>query len=167
MSHYDDYLRWLYRGGRPRSFARVQNTVGAVVFGAGIWPRRLAALEVPGRRSGRIITFPVVIADWEGGQYLVAMLGERTNWVQNLHAADGRAVMRHGRREAVRLVDVPAEGRPAILRRYLAIAPGARPHIPAGVDASDAELQQVAATTPVFEIVTAADAVRRATATGG
>ena len=83
------------------------------------------------------------------------------------HAADGRAVLRHGRREAVRLVDVPAEGRPAILRRYLAIAPGARPHIPAGVDASDAELQQVAATTPVFEIVTAADAVRRATATGG
>jgi len=76
-------------------------------------------------------------------------------------------VLRHGRREAVRLVDVPAEGRPAILRRYLAIAPGARPHIPAGVDASDAELQQVAATTPVFEIVTAADAVRRATATGG
>jgi hypothetical protein len=26
---YDDYLRWLYRGGRPSRFARVQNQLSA------------------------------------------------------------------------------------------------------------------------------------------
>jgi len=75
-------------------------------------------------------------------------------------------VLRHGRREAVRLVDVPAEGRPAILRRYLAIAPGARPHIPPASTPRTRSCNKCRH-TPVFEIVTAADAVRRATATGG
>jgi hypothetical protein len=49
------------------------------------------------RRSGRIISFPGVIADRDGERF-VAMLGERTNWVRNVRAADRRAVLRHGRR---------------------------------------------------------------------
>jgi hypothetical protein len=40
-----------------------------------------------GRRSGRVISFPVVIADYEGERYLVAMLGENANWVRNVRAA--------------------------------------------------------------------------------
>ena len=48
MTSYDDYLRWLYRDG-PNLFARVQNRVSAVAFSAGIWPRRVATLEVRGR----------------------------------------------------------------------------------------------------------------------
>ena len=61
MKVYDDYLRWLYRGGRPSWFARLQNRVSAVAFAAGIWPARVGALDVRGRRSGRVISFPVVI----------------------------------------------------------------------------------------------------------
>jgi hypothetical protein len=90
MGRYNDYLRWLYRGGRPNRFARLQNRASAIAFGAGIWPTRLATLEVRGRRSGNIISFPVVIADQHGDRFLVAMLGENTNWVRNLRAADGR-----------------------------------------------------------------------------
>jgi deazaflavin-dependent oxidoreductase (nitroreductase family) len=161
MSRYDDYLRWLYRSGRPNRFARLQNRASALVFAAGIWPKRLAMLEVRGRNSGRIISFPVVIADHEGERYLVAMLGEKTNWVSNVRAADGRAVLRHGRREAVHLEEVPAEHRPAILRRYLAVAPGARPHIPIDRHAALEDFERVAPGVPVFHITTASPAGER------
>ncbi len=152
MGWHHGYLRWLYRGGRPNRFARLQNRAWAIACAAGIWPKRLATLEVPGRRSARIISFPVVIADYEDERYLVAMLGESTNWVRNVRAAGGRAMLRHGRREAVRLVEVPAEGRPAILRRYLTCAPGARPHIPIDRHAPVEDFEQIAPQIPVFRI---------------
>ena len=41
-------------------------------------------LEVPGRRTGKTISFPVVVADYQGGRYLVSMLGDGTNWVRNV-----------------------------------------------------------------------------------
>src|SRR6266481_3372017 len=131
MTRYDNYLRWLYRGGRPNLFARLQNRSTAVAFAAGILPTRAAALEIRGRRSGRVISFPVVIADLEGERYLVSMLGRNANWVRNLTAADGRAVLRHGRRETVHLDEVDSSASAPILRRYLQVAPGARPHIAA------------------------------------
>lgn len=155
MRLYDDYLRWLYRGSRPNRFARLQNRASAAVFATGIWAKRTAALEVRGRRSGRIISFPVAIADHEGERYLVAMLGEDANWVRNVRAAGGRAVLRHGRREAIRLEEVPAGNRAAILRRYLAVAPGARPHIPVDRHAPLEEFEQIAPQVPVFRITAA------------
>jgi len=51
----------------------------------------------------RLPEFPVAIADFEGERYLVSMLGKNANWVRNLRAAGGQAVLRHGRRESVRL----------------------------------------------------------------
>ena len=153
MRPYDDYLRWLYRGGRPNLLARLQNRMSAIAFAAGIWPTRVAALEVRGRCSGRVISFPVVIADHEEERYLVAMLGEDVNWVRNVRAAGGEAVLRHGRREAVRLEEVAPEARPAILRRYLALAPGARPHIPVDRHAPLEEFGPIAPQVPVFKIV--------------
>lgn len=152
MRQYDDYLRWLYRGGRPNSFVRLQNRASAMAFAAGIWPKRVAALEVRGRRSGRGISFPVVIADYEGERYLVAMLGEHANWVRNVRAAGGRAVLRHGGREAVLLEEVTTDARPAILRRYLELAPGARPHIPIDRHAPLEEFERIAPEVPVFRI---------------
>jgi deazaflavin-dependent oxidoreductase (nitroreductase family) len=154
MRWYDDYLRWLYRGGRPNFFARLQNRASAIAFAAGIWPKRVAALEVRGRRSGRVISFPVVIADYENERYLVSMLGEEANWVRNVRAAGGDAVLRHGRREAVCLEEVPAEARSMILRRYLERAPGARPHIPIDRHAPPEEFERIAPGIPVFRIRT-------------
>lgn len=152
MKRYDNYLRWLYRGGRPNRFARLQNRSTAIAFAAGILPKRAAALEIRGRRSGRVISFPVAIADFEGERYLVSMLGKNANWVRNLRAADGRAVLRHGRRETVHLEEVDSSGRAPILRRYLQVAPGARPHIPVDRRASLAEFARIAPDYPVFRI---------------
>jgi F420H(2)-dependent quinone reductase len=142
--------RWLYRGGRPNPLARLLNRGWAIAYSAGLWPKRLAALEVSGRRTGRIISFPVVIADYEGERYLVAMLGKDANWVRNVRAAGGRAVLRHGRREPVCLEEVDPDARPPILRRYLACAPGARAHIGVDRHAPIEKFEQIAPQIPVF-----------------
>jgi deazaflavin-dependent oxidoreductase (nitroreductase family) len=120
----------MYPGGRPNRLARVLNRGWAIAHAAGLWPSRLVTLEVAGRRSGRMISFPLVMAEYEGERYLVSMLGEDSNWVRNVRAAGGRAVLRHGGRKAVRLVEVDPDARAPILRRYLSLAPGPRAFIP-------------------------------------
>lgn len=109
-------------------------------------------LELRGRRTGRLISFPLVVAEYEGERYLVAMLGEQTNWVHNVRAAGGAAVLRHGRRTPVRLVEVETSARAPILRRYLELAPGARPHIPVDRHAPLAEFDRIAPRFPVFHV---------------
>lgn len=64
MKVYDDYLRWLYRGRRSHWFARLRNRASALAFGACIWPRRVAALDVRGRHSGRAVTLPSSSPTW-------------------------------------------------------------------------------------------------------
>jgi deazaflavin-dependent oxidoreductase (nitroreductase family) len=146
--------RRLYAGGRPSGLARLLNRGQAALHSAGIWPKRLATLEVAGRRSGRRVALPVVIADFEGERYLVAMLGERASWVANVRAAGGRAVLRHGKHEEVRLEEVAPADRPPILRRYLQVAPGARAHFPVDQQASLSEFEAIAVRHPVFHITT-------------
>jgi hypothetical protein len=109
---------------------------------------------VRGRRSGRLVAVPAVIADYEGERYLVSMLGEQVNWVRNVRAAGGRAVLRHGRRERVRLEEMAAEKRAPILRRYLAVTPGARPHMPVDRHAPLAAFERIAPQVPVFRFAT-------------
>jgi hypothetical protein len=112
---------------------------------------------VPGRRSGRLISFPVVVSDYQGERYLVSMLGEDANWVANVRAARGRVVLRHGRREPVQLEEVEPRARAPILRRYLQVAPGARPHIAVDRHAPLVELERAAPRYPVFRVVAAAN----------
>src|SRR5262245_46564486 len=152
MNHYGNYLRWLYRGGRPNRFARLQNRASAMVFAAGIAPRRVAELQIRGRRSGRVISFPVAIADVQKDRAAVSRAGATVNWGRNLKAAGGHAVLRHGRRERVRLEEVDPGARAPILRRYLEVAPGARPHIPVDRTAPLKEFARIAADYPVFRI---------------
>jgi deazaflavin-dependent oxidoreductase (nitroreductase family) len=143
--------RWQYRGGRPGWSARITNRLGALSFAAGIGPGRAATLEVRGHKSGRTISFPVVVADYQGQRYLVAMLGQKSNWVRNLRA-DGRAVLRHGQREDVALVEDFSDKRAAILRRYLELAPGARPFFPIDRHAPLTEFEQIVGNYPVFRV---------------
>jgi hypothetical protein len=152
MRRYDNYLRWMYRTGRPNLFARPQNRLSAWLFAAGIAPRLVAALGIRGRRSGRLIWFPVVLTELDGERYVVSMLGQNVNWVRNLAASDGHAELRHGAREHVHLVTVEPEERAPILRRYLQIAPGARPHISVSRHAAMADFERVTANYPVFRI---------------
>jgi hypothetical protein len=80
------------------------------------------------------------------------MLGRNTNWVRNVRAAQGRVVPRHRRRNAVRLAEVDPRARGPILRRYLALAPGARAHIPVDRRAPLEDFDRIAAQFSVFHI---------------
>jgi deazaflavin-dependent oxidoreductase (nitroreductase family) len=144
--------RWLYRGRRPNRVARLINGALARLAATGIGPAQLVTLEVAGRRTGKTISFPVVVADYQGERYLVSMLGGETNWVRNVHAADGRAMLRRGHRAVVQLDEVEPGRRAAILRRYLECSPGARPHIPVSRGAPVAEFDRIAAQYPVFHV---------------
>ncbi|HRE26413.1 MAG TPA: hypothetical protein PK954_07245, partial [Anaerolineales bacterium] len=83
--------RWLYAHGRPNPLARWLNAGWAAVHAWGVAPNWLVTLEVVGRRSGRVIRFPLVMAVVDGERYLASMLGPKALWVQNVAAAEGRA----------------------------------------------------------------------------
>ena len=148
--------RWLYRGQRPNRIAKLVNRAWAAVFGWGVAPNYVAALEVRGRKSGRTIALPVVIAVVDGERYLVSMLGENVDWVRNVRADGGRAVLRHGSAEEIHLDEIPVAQRAPILKAYLQAAPGARPHVRVDKDAPLAEFEAIAATLPVFRLRAAA-----------
>jgi hypothetical protein len=146
------FKRWEYRGNRPNLLARIQNRVWAILHALGIWPNYLVTLEVLGRRSGKVIRFPLVMTVWKEEQYLVSMLGEGTNWVRNIRAAEGKATLRHGKIEQVILKEIDVALRAPIMKAFLAHAPGARPHIPVNKDAPLTEFEAIAAQYPVFHI---------------
>jgi len=146
--------KWLYRGGRPNWLASTLNAGSAALHALGIAPNYLVTLEVRGRRTGRTLSLPLVMAVVEGERYLVSMLGPDVDWVRNAKAAGGHVTIRHGRREKVYLEEVPIEQRAPILRAYLKRAPGARPHVAVHKDAPLSEFERVAAEYPVFRVVT-------------
>ena len=148
----DETLRAMYSGGRAGPAARRFARLWAAVYGSGLAPRRWVALEVPGRRSGRLTRFPLGMADWQGHWYLVSMLGEDCNWVENVRAAGGKATLRRRRPRACTLVEVSPDERPEILKRYLEKVSGARPHIPVERGAPLAEFEAVASKYPVFRV---------------
>jgi deazaflavin-dependent oxidoreductase (nitroreductase family) len=145
-------MRLLYRNWRPTRFGRWVNRFMSWYSGLGLPPSIQAALEVRGRRSGQRRVSPVVIATVGGKRYLVAMLGAESEWVKNVEAAHGEAVIRRGRRQRVHLVPVPTEDRAPVLREYVRIAPGGRRHFPLPVGAPLAEFDEIAGRYPVYRI---------------
>jgi hypothetical protein len=91
----------------------------------------------------------------EGERYLVSMLGAEAAWVRNVKAAAGRAVLRHGRTEQVRLEELPLERRAPVLKVYLQCAPGARAHVTVDKDAPLEDFEAIAAQFPVFRVLPA------------
>ena len=147
--------RWLYQGGRPGALARLLNRGFAALHASSFAPRHWVTLEVVGRRSGAVISFPLAMVLLEGERYLVSMLGTDAAWVRNVKAAAGHAVLRHGRAEPVVLKELEVEKRPPVLKAYLQRAPGARPHIPIEKDASLEEFATIAGEFPVFRVLPA------------
>ena len=145
--------RGLYQGGRPHRVATFLNRCWAAVHALGVAPNYLVTLEVVGRRSGRMIRLPLVMAVVAGERYLVSMLGEEVDWVRNVKAVGGSVTLLHGSREPVQLEEVAAARRAPILKAYLQRAPGARPHLPIHKDAPLSEFEQVASQFPVFRVV--------------
>src|SRR4029079_14300838 len=87
-----------------------------------------------------------------GKDYLVSMLGADSDWVKNVEAAHGDAVIRRGRRRHVRLVAVPPEQRAPILRKYVRIASTGRLHFPLPVGAPLSDFEAIVERYPVYRI---------------
>ena len=148
------FKRWMYREGRPNLLAKVLNRGWAIIHSLGIFPNWLVTLEVVGRKSGKMTSFPLAMTVINGERYLVSMLGADTNWVRNIQAAGGRARLRHGISEQVFLQEVDISQRAPILKAYLQLAPGARPHVSVSKDAPISEFKKIASKYPVFRLDT-------------
>ncbi|MBI1277734.1 MAG: DUF385 domain-containing protein [Anaerolineaceae bacterium] len=142
----------MYNGNHPNWMAKVLNRFWAWAHGIGIAPNYLVTLDVVGRKSGKIISFPLVMTVLDDQRYLVSMLGDDVQWVKNVQVANGKAVLRHGKRESVNLNMIPAQERPPILKAYLQHAPGAVPHVPVDKNAPLGEFERIAAQFPVFRV---------------
>ncbi len=145
-------MRLFYRNWRPTRVGSWVNRFWCWWSGLGLPPKFQAALEVRGRKSGRRRSNPVVIATVEKERYLVSMLGPESDWVRNVDAAHGDAVIRQGRRQHVHLAIVPAKERAPILREYVQIASSGRQHFPLPVSAPLADFEAIAERYPVYRI---------------
>jgi hypothetical protein len=153
-----------YKHGRPTRFGRVTNRTMSGLASLGI--PVMVTLDVPARRSGLRRSTVLVPVQVDGDSYFVSMLGERSDWVQNVRAGTGPVYLRHGAAREVILEDVPAGQRARILKAYLHRAPGARPHFPLDKNAHTKEFDSVADRYPVFR-VNLVDARDRAIPTRG
>jgi F420H(2)-dependent quinone reductase len=145
-------MRLLYRDWRPTLLGRWMNRLNCWWSGLGLPPKIQAALEVKGRMSGQKRMLPVVIATLKGERYLVSMLGAQSDWVKNVEAAHGRAVIRQGARYPVRLELVSCDQRAPILQEYVRIARSGRRHFPLAPGAPLAEFEAIAGHYPVYKI---------------
>jgi hypothetical protein len=93
-----------------------------------------------------------VIATVEGQRYLVSMLGTGSDWVKNVEATHGDAVLRQRRRRPIHLVRVPTAERAPILSEYVRVATSGRHHLPVAVGAPLSEFQTIAERYPVYRI---------------
>jgi hypothetical protein len=144
--------RWMYRDGRPNALTKRINQFWAMLHSLGIAPNYFVTLEVVGRQSGKTIRFPLAMTVIHGERYLVSMLGTEANWVRNIQAAGGKARLIHGKSEEVLLKEVDVSQRAPILKAYLQIAPGARPHMAIDKDAPITEFEKIAPNYPVFRV---------------
>lgn len=149
----DEALRDMYSGAKGNVTARRLARLWAWAFSRGVAPgKRWVTLEVPGRTSGKPTRFPLGIATVDGQLYLGSMLGNKCNWVCNVRANHGYAVIdRRGKRQ-VHLTEVPAELRPPLLKAYLRQVPGARPHIPVEHTRPVADFESIAHEYPIFRV---------------
>jgi deazaflavin-dependent oxidoreductase (nitroreductase family) len=145
------FLRLFYRDWRPTRIGRWINRFTTYWSALGL-SSRVAVLEVRGRASGQPRSTPVVIATVEGKRYLVSMLGPGSDWVKNVEAAHGEAILRQGRRHPVHLVPVPPAERARILSEYVRVATSGRHHLPVAVGAPLSEFQAIAEHYPVYRI---------------
>ncbi len=145
-------LRFFYSGWRPTRLGKLVNRVWAWLSGLGLTPQILLTLQVKGRTSGHLHTNVLVPATFGGQRYLVSMLGEGSEWVQNVRAAGGEAFIKRGRSRPVMLTEIPPERRAPILKAYTEVATSGRHHFPVAHTAPLSEFEGIAADYPVFRI---------------
>jgi len=141
---------------KPSGAVKLMNSFIGRLASFGLIPGGTAQLQVKGRKSGRTRTNAVTLVEHEGQRYLVAPRGN-TEWVRNVQAAGGQAVLKHGKSENVRLEEIPAEQRAPVIKPYLnktAMATKGEFGIDPGAPLE--EFEKIADRHPVFRITPSA-----------
>jgi deazaflavin-dependent oxidoreductase (nitroreductase family) len=146
----------------PAAWYRRLNWLGVALTSLGLAPRDAVMLQVPGRRSGKPRRTPILRTPYRGQDYLVALAGE-SQWVRNVRAAGGQAVLRRRTAHRVQLQELPPQERPEVIWAYLrrghqrsgakAAAKQARSYFGLPPDASVEEIRAVAGYYPVFRVL--------------
>jgi deazaflavin-dependent oxidoreductase (nitroreductase family) len=98
----------------PAAWYRRLNWLGVPLTSLGLAPRDAVTLQVRGRRSGKPRRTPILRTPYRGQDYLVALAGE-SQWVRNVRAAAGQAVLRRRTAHRVHLQELPPEERPEVI----------------------------------------------------
>jgi deazaflavin-dependent oxidoreductase (nitroreductase family) len=113
---------------RVNTFVRVNNTMTTWLLRLGIKVCSFSLLTVRGRKSGKPIVTPVAIFVQDQKRYLIATYGV-VNWVCNLRAAGGEAILTRGRHsEKIHVIELEPEAAALVFREALRSGP---PGIPA------------------------------------
>lgn len=75
-------------------------------------------LEVVGRKTGNPTRVSLTTVRHNGSRYLVSLY-DKSQWVKNVYAAEGRVTVLSGRKTPVRLVEIPQGERAPILLGYV------------------------------------------------
>jgi len=103
---------------KPSSVESLINRAIGLLARLGVGPAYMHLLEVRGRRSGKTYTTPVNLIDLNGRRYLVGARGH-TAWSKNAAAAGVVTLRRGFRSQQYRVVPVPDDVKPEILKAYL------------------------------------------------
>jgi hypothetical protein len=140
-------------GGLPH---RVSEAMYGPLFRAiattGIGPSFIVTLETRGRRSGRVHSTVHIVAGHAGEDYLAAAV-DYSDWVLNARASGGEATVRHGKRRAVKLEEVPLDQRAPILKSYMKRSLGGRVLFKLSPASPIEKFEEIAAKHPVFKIL--------------
>lgn len=148
------FNRLFYRNRRPTWMGHWVSQFFCWWARLGLPPQSWVALRVRDRVSGRIRQDAVVIPTVASQRYVVSMFGTISDWVQNLDAANGEAVISHGGSVRVRLIKVAPDERAGILQEYVRVASSGRKHFPLPVGAPLTEFAAIASQYPVYRIET-------------
>ncbi len=98
----------------PRMQRNVGNRLAPMFRPSLVWK-----LSVPGRRSGRWHTLPIVVLDHDGERYLVSVRGQ-SDWVLDLRASHSGRLTKRGHVEEITVVEVPIPDRAPLIEAYSA-----------------------------------------------
>lgn len=142
-------------------YQRVMNRVWYRLVAAGVVPRRwprtplgFTTLEVRGRKSGVMRQVPVTWVSVGGERYLVAMMGEESDWVHNARATGGHVVFKRGRRREAVIEEIPVDERAPIIQAWYKRTGSSTPREYIGLDpnAPRSSFEEIAPRWPVFRI---------------
>jgi hypothetical protein len=145
----------------PAPWYQRLNHIGVPLTWLGLAPRDAVTLEVRGRTSGRPRRLPILRTPYQGADYLVSLAGQ-AQWVRNVRAASGSAMIRRRGTRHVHLEEIPAELRAPVIAEYLrrgrersgeaAAVKQARYYFGLEANATMEEIEGISAYYPVFRI---------------